>query len=96
MSELEILFEKLGYKVSWDFSKKLGESWIEVLDPKSGRVVLQVSRGVLEEDFLREFFLETEDPLPFFIGYEESEDGEILKNKLKEYSILRRRSTKLS
>jgi hypothetical protein len=44
------LFRKLGYEVDWDFSRRGGDRWYEILD--KGRMVFQIDDWCTVEKFL--------------------------------------------
>jgi len=45
-TDFEAYFKGLGYNISWDCSRKTGESWWEILDPQTDRLILQIDNGV--------------------------------------------------
>jgi hypothetical protein len=45
-------FRSLGYEVDWDFSKRTGKKWYEILD--GDRMVFQIDEWATVEEFLRD------------------------------------------
>lgn len=45
-SDIEQYFEDLGYHVGWDYSRKLGESWWEITEPSSNKMIAQIDKDV--------------------------------------------------
>ena len=44
--EVKQYFEKLGYRVSWDFNTRSGERWWEIYDKEEGGLIVQIDMGV--------------------------------------------------
>jgi hypothetical protein len=49
-------FVNLGYTIDWDYNRRLGEQWWEIIDPKTNKMFLQIDKGVpisaIIEDFI--------------------------------------------
>jgi len=82
-SDLIEMFESLGYKIYWDFSKHDGLYWHELFDPVSEEMAMQVEFGISKDKFLSEWFDEDLEYYSFFVaGDEESEEYKRLSDKL--------------
>lgn len=100
--ELAQWFEFLGYKTDWDHSGPL--HWLEVIDPKTKRLVLQIDLFASKEKFVEEWNSEeTEGPPPFFIATDEKSpewetlkkviDDALLEEKIEEVYHLAKKAT---
>lgn len=47
-------FESLGYKTSWDWNKREGIAWNEIIHP-NGKLICQIDAGVPLNDIIEDF-----------------------------------------
>lgn len=52
--EVQEYFELLGYKTSWDWNKREGIMWNEIIHP-NGHLICQIDAGVALKDIIEDF-----------------------------------------
>lgn len=86
-AEVVAYFQRLGYQVDWDRSRRLGESWHEIM--KGRKLVAQIDHGVplsaIREDMIA--WSEGRDStsgVDYKVSAEETEDWKELLRKVRE------------
>ena len=87
-NEVGEYFESLGYKVSWDFSKRTGVYWYEIIGTNG--LVAQIDKGVPLATIIKDLIAirhngNASDPKEYTISFDdESEDWKELLKKVEE------------
>ena len=89
--EVAKYFKNLGYEYSWDFSRRDGLYWHEIIHPKEG-LIIQVEMVPLEV-IIRDMCIVEEIKLDYFIagGQETNELYDELCKKVREFESSRNR-----
>ena len=79
-------FAILGYKYSWDFSRKLNDSWHELID-EDGQTILQVTMSVPLERVINDMCVEEDIDTEYFIASENEIKYRKLCEKVRAYEL---------